>query len=171
MYRDTLVFLILKEIFKDPYLVNHIYKIIENEEIYNSSKNHKIKSQKFKEDIQLLYPGLLRTAFFENIRYTIEGDLEPGYSFYAIKPLTDCGITINYDNFPFRYDISEKNKHKGSNGIVLVNNMRKKYSLTEFGKNKIEILLYKRNIHAKHDLYDKPKISLWYDFENKVFTN
>ena len=33
MYRDTLIPLILKEIFKDPYLVNTIYHIIENDEI------------------------------------------------------------------------------------------------------------------------------------------
>lgn len=170
MYRDTLVLLILKEIFKDPYLVNTIYRIIEKDEIKQMSILHDIKSKNYKEDIQLLYPGLLRTAFFENIRYTIEDDLEPGYSFFAVKPLTDCGITINYDNYPFRYNIPEINKHKDSNGLSLLNNMRKKYSLTIFGKNKIETLLIKRNIYAKHDLYDKSKISLWYDFENKVFT-
>jgi len=169
MYRDTLILLILKEIFHDPYLVNHIYHILENDEMSYMYILHDIKSKNYKEDIQFFYPGLLRTAFFENIRYTIEDDLEPGYSFYAIKPLTDCGITINYDNFPFNYDIPE-NKHKNTSGIVLLNNMRKKYTLTEFGKNKIETLLLNRNIHAKHDLYDKPKISLWYDFENKVFT-
>jgi hypothetical protein len=170
MYHNTLVLLVLKEIFNDPYLVNTIYRIIENDEINNSSNNHKIKSKNYKEDIQLLFPGLLRTAFFENIRFDIQDDLDPGYSFYPIKPLTNCGITINYDNFPFRYDIPE-NKHKDSNGIALLNNMRKKYSLTIFGKNKIEILINKRNVYAKHELYDKSKISLWYDFENKVFTN
>ena len=48
--------------------------------------------------------------------------------------------------------------------------MRKKYSLTQFGKMQIEIILHKRNIYAEHELYNKSKISLWYDFENKVFT-
>lgn len=170
MYRDTLILLILKEIFKDPYLVNTIYHIIENDEINEMLLIHKGKSNNYKEDIQLLYPGLLRTAFFENIRYTIEDDLEPGYSFYAIQPLTDCGTKIYYENDEFRYDISEINKHNNTSGIVLLNNMRKKYSLTIFGKKKIETLLLKRNIYAKHDLYDKSKISIWYDFENKVFT-
>ena len=170
MYRDTLILLILKEIFKDPYLVNTIYHIIENDEINEMLLIHKGKSNNYKEDIQLLYPGLLRTAFFENIRYTIEDDLEPGYSFYQIKPLTDCGTKIYYDNFPFRYNIHEINKHKNTSGIVLLNQMRRKYAFTIFGKNKIKTLLLKRNIYAKHDLYNKSKISLWYDFENKEFT-
>lgn len=170
MYRDTLILLILKEIFKDPYLVNTIYHIIENDEINEMLLIHKGKSNNYKEDIQFLYPGLLRTAFFENIRYTIEDDLEPGYSFYAIQPLTDCGTKIYYDNFPFRYNIHEINKHKNTSGIVLLNQMRRKYAFTIFGKNKIKTLLHKRNIYAKHDLYDKSKISIWYDFENKEFT-
>ena len=170
MYHDTLILLILKEIFKDPYLVNTIYHIIENDEINEMLLIHKGKSNNYKEDIQLLYPGILRTAFFENIRYTIEDDLEPGYSFYQIKPLTDCGITINYDNYPFRYNIPEINKHKNTSGIVLLNQMRRKYAFTIFGKNKIKTLLHKRYIYAYNDLYDKSKISIWYDFENKEFT-
>jgi len=170
MYRDTLILLILKEIFKDPYLVNTIYHIIENDEINEMLLIHKGKSNNYKEDIQLLYPGLLRTAFFENIRYTIEDDLEPGYSFYQIKPLTDCGNKIYYDNYPFRYNIPEINKHKNTSGIVLLNQMRRKYAFTIFGKNKIKTLLHKRNIYADNDLYNKSKISLWYDFENKEFT-
>jgi len=170
MYRDTLILLILKEIFKDPYLVNTIYHIIENDEINEMLLIHKGKSNNYKEDIQLLYSGLLRTAFFENIRYTIEDDLEPGYSFYQIKPLTDCGNKIYYDNYPFRYNISEINKHKNTSGIVLLNQIRRKYAFTIFGKNKIETLLHKRNIYADSDLYNKSKISIWYDFENKEFT-
>lgn len=169
MYRDTLILLILKEIFHDPYLVNHLYNLVLNEEINEMLLMHKKKSNNYKEDIQLLYPGLLRTALFENIRYNIEDDLDPGYSFYAIHPLTDCGINIIYDNNHFRYDVHVINKHKNTNGIVLLNNIRKKYSLTEFGKNQIKILLLKRNIYADHELYNKSKISLWYDFENKVF--
>ena len=33
MYRDTLILLILKEIFQDPYLVNHLHNLVLNEEI------------------------------------------------------------------------------------------------------------------------------------------
>lgn len=170
MYRDTFILLILKEIFHDSYLVNHLYNLVLNEEINEMLLIHEKKSKNYKEDIQLLYPGLLRTAFFENIRYNIADDLEPGYSFYAIQPLTDCGTKIYYENDGFRYDISEINNHKNTSGIVLLNNMRKKYSFTEFGKNQIKILLYKRNIYAENELNNKSKISLWYDFENKVFT-
>ena len=171
MYRDTLILLVLKEIFKDPYLVNHLYNLVLNNEINEMLLIHKRKSNNYKEDIQLLYPGLLRTAFFENIRFNIEDNIDPGYSFYAIQPLTDCGIKIYYEKDGFRYDINEINKHKNTNGIVLLNQMRRKYAFTIFGKNKIETLLLKRNIYAKQDLYDKSKISIWYDFENKVFKN
>ena len=170
MYRDIFIKLILKEIFKDPYLVNYLYNILEKIEIKEMLLIHKEESNNYKEDIQLLYPGLLKTAFFENIRFTVNDDLEPGYSFYEIQPLTDCGIKIYYENDYFRYDISEINKHKNTNGIVLLKSMRKKYSLTEFGKTQIKILLLKRNIYAEHELYNKSKISLWYDFENKIFT-
>lgn len=169
MYRDTLILLILKEIFKDPYITNKIYNLVLDEELNEMLLIHKIKSNNYKEDIQLLYPGFLRTALFENMRFTVEDDLEPGYSFYAIQPLTDCGINIIYDNNHFKYDIHVFDKHKNTSGIVLLNNIRKKYSLTEFGKNQIKILLLKRNIYAEHDLNNKSKISLWYDFENKVF--
>ena len=170
MYRDTLILLILKGIFKDTYLVNHLYNLVLNDEINEMLLIHEKKSINYKEDIQLLYPGLLRTAFFENIRFNTEDDIDPGYSFYAIQPLTDCGTKIYYENDGFRYDISEINNHKNTSGIVLLNNMRKKYSLTQFGKMQMEIILHKRNIYADHELYNKSKISLWYDFENKIFT-
>ena len=68
MYRDTLILLVLKEIFKDPYLVNYIHDIVEEDEVNHHSAKHKKKTEMLREDIQILYPGFIKSAVFENIR-------------------------------------------------------------------------------------------------------
>ena len=39
MYFDTLILLVLKEIFRDPYLVNHIYNIVLNFSEYANARD------------------------------------------------------------------------------------------------------------------------------------
>lgn len=173
MYRDTIILLVLKEIFQDPYLVNIIFNIIHNDEIYSESIFHKIKTNCLREDIQMLYPGFIKTALFENIRFDIHDDLEPGYSFYSVKPLTDCGYLLDYNmNPPFKYSICEYSDYKKNyNTVNLLNHMRQKYSLSGFGKDKIKLILKKRKRYANNELNNFPKSSIWYDFENNIFTS
>lgn len=171
MYRDTLILLVLKEIFYDPYLVNTIYNIIHNDEIYMLSIFHKIKSNKLREDIHMLYPGFIKTALFENIRFDSHDDLEPGYSFYVVKPLTDCGYLLDYNmNPPIKFPICEYSVYKQNyNTVTLINDIRCKRS--NVNKDKIKIILYRRDIYFKLDTENKRGFSIWYDFENKIFTN
>ena len=170
MYSDTLILLILKEIFKDPYLVNYIYNIFEKEEIYLMSILHKIKPYDLRNDIQLLYPGFMKTAIFENIRFNEYGEIDPGYSVYTIRPLTDCGYLLNYDNIiPYKYSICEYRDYKKDyNSVHSLNDMRK--DLAYFNKDKIKLFLKKRNRYANNELKNQPVLSIWYDFENKLFT-
>ena len=113
MYRDTLILLILKEIFQDPYLVNTIYNIVLNDEILLYLSLHDMKTKNLREDIQMIYPGFIKTALFENIRFDDQDDLEPGYSFYSVKPLTDCGYLINYNMTPpIKFPICEYSDYK-----------------------------------------------------------
>ena len=170
MYRDTLIKLILREIFKDPYLVNNIYNLVLNEEIYISSILHKIKTNNLREDIQILYPGFIKTSIFENIRFNEEDDIEPGFSTYIIKPLIPCGYIMNYNGkIPIRFPICEyTNYKKDFNGVKLINDIRKENN--KQWKNRIKIILRKQRIFAVNDLKDDYKSHLWYDFENKLFT-
>tara|TARA_B100001094_G_scaffold330001_1_gene394122 strand:- start:556 stop:1071 length:516 start_codon:yes stop_codon:yes gene_type:complete len=170
MYYDTLVLLVLKEIFKDPYLVNYIYNIFEKEEIYLMNILHKIKFNNTIEDIQMLYPGFMKTALFENIRFNEHDDLEPGYSFYTIKPLINCGSY--YNNYGEILPICKYRDIKENyNGVKLLNDVRKKYSITEYGRENLRLLMKKRNRYALYEYIDRPGISVWYDFENKIFSN
>tara|TARA_A100001015_G_C14944976_1_gene694261 strand:- start:184 stop:699 length:516 start_codon:yes stop_codon:yes gene_type:complete len=170
MYHDTLVLLVLKEIFKDPYLVNYIYNIFEKEEIYLMNILHKIKFNDTKEDIKLLYPGFMKTALFENIRFNEQDDIEPGYSFYTIKPLINCGNY--YNNYGEILPICKyRDIKKNYNGVKLLNDVRKKYSINEYGRENLRILIKKRNRYALYEYIDRPGISVWYDFENKIFSN
>jgi hypothetical protein len=169
MYRNIFIKLVLKEIFKDPYLVNFIYNIFEDEEIYLLSLLHKIKSNKLREDIQLMYPDFMKSMIFENIRFDEEGDIDPGYTCYELRPLTDCGSITNYDLMPpFKLDLSNYNGYKGYNRLNLINNMRKKYSLTIYGRKKLEIIMNRLKFFTTHSTI---KVSLWYDFENHIFKN
>ena len=170
MYHDTLILLVLKELFKDPYLVNYIYNIFEKEEIYLMSILHKIKFNNTKEDIQMLYPGFMKTAIFENIRFNENDDLEPGYSFYTIKPLVNCGYY--YNNFGEILPICKyRDTKKNYNGVKLLNDIRKKYSITEYGRDNLRLLIKKRNRYVLYEYIDRPGISVWYDFENRIFSN
>ena len=170
MYRDIFIKLILKEIFKDPYLANTIYNLVLNEEIYISSILHKIKSNNLIEDIQILYPGFIKTSIFENIKFDEEDDIEPGFSTYTIKPLIPCGYIMNYnERIPIRFPIYEYTNYKNDfNGVNLINNIREKNNKQL--KNRIKIILHKQRIFAVKDLKDGYKSHLWYDFENKLFT-
>ena len=171
MYHDTLILLVLKEIFKDPYLMNYIYHIYEKEEIYLMNILHKIKFNDTKEDIQMLYPGFMKTALFENTRFNMENDLEPGYSFYILKPLTDCGYVVNYIMTPpVKFNICEYTDYKKDyNTVNLLNEMRK-YHSSYFNKDKIKLILKKRKRYSNNELKNLPLLSVWYDFENKIFT-
>ncbi len=170
MYRNIFIKLVLKEIFKDPYLVNFIYNIFEDEEIYMLSLLHKIKSNKLREDIRLMYPDFMKSMIFENIRFDEEGDIDPGYTCYELRPLTDCGSITNYDLMPpFKLDLSNYNGYKGYNRVNLINNMRKKYSLTIYGRKKLEIIMNRLKFFTTHRF--GPSVSLWYDFENHIFKN
>lgn len=169
MYRDIFIKLILKEIFKDPYLVNMIYNTVEDKEIYMLSILHKIKSNHLREDINLLYPDFMKSMIFENIRFDEEGDIDPGYTCYELRPLTDCGSITNYDLIPpFKLDLSNYNGYKGYNRVNLINNMRKKYSLTIYGIKKLEIIMNRLKFFTTHSTI---KVSLWYDFKNNIFKN
>ena len=100
MYRNTYIKLVLKEFLKDPYLVSFIYQILDNVEIIEArDKINKISSP-LRNDIQLLYPGLIKTALFETSKFTIDNDLDPGYSFYNVKSLTPCGFVVEWDHYP-----------------------------------------------------------------------
>lgn len=171
MHRDTLILLVLKGIFKDPYLVNIIYNIVFNDEIYSESIMHKIKTKCLREDIQMLYPGFIKTALFENIRFDIHDNIEPGYSFYSVKPLTDCGYLLDYNiDPPFKFPICEYSDYKPNyNTVKLINDIR--YNLSNVKEDKIKIILHRRNIYSKLEFNNKMGISIWYDFENKIFTN
>tara|TARA_B100000900_G_scaffold415739_1_gene446922 strand:+ start:40 stop:555 length:516 start_codon:yes stop_codon:yes gene_type:complete len=170
MYFDTLILLVLKEIFRDPYLVNHIYNIVLNDEIYLMSISHKIKSVNLREDINLLYPGFIKTAIFENIRFNEQDDIEPGYSFYTIKPLINCGNY--YNNYGEILPICKyRDIKKNYNGVKILNDIRHKYSITEYGRDKLRTLIKKRNRYALYEYINKPGNSVWYDFNNKYFTN
>lgn len=173
MYRDSLILLILKEIFKDPYLVNIIYNIYEKDEIHRMSIIHKIKSNNFKQDIKLLYPGFIKTALFENFRFDTNDNIDPGFSVYTIRPLTNCGYLLNYNHIiPYKYSISHDSSYrKGYNGVTLVNDYRSKYPVTKFGINEFEILINRRNKYSYNELYNKSKKSVWYDFENEMFSS
>jgi len=168
MYRDIFIKLILKEIFKDPYLVTMIYNLFLDKEIYLFSDLHKIKTNHLREDIQLLYPEFMKTMIFENIRFDEDGDIDPGYTPYEIKSLTDCGSITNYELLPPTTEHSDYNGYKGYNRVKLINNMRSKYSLTIYGRKKLEIIMNRLNFFITHNTI---KISLWYDFENHIFKN
>jgi hypothetical protein len=56
------------------------------------------------------------------------------------------------------------------NCLRVVNNMRHKY-ITKYGKERIKLINKKRKRYVKNEMKDLPVLSVWYDFENKVFTN
>ena len=169
MHRDIFIKLVLKEIFKDPYLVNMIYNLFLDKEIYLFSVLHKIKTNHLREDIQLLYPEFMKTIIFENIRFDEEGDIDPGYTPYELRPLTDCGSITNYELLPPTTEKSEYNNYKDYNRVKLINTIRYKYSLTIYGRKKIEIIM--NRLKNFQDIDNWNKISLWYDFENHIFKN
>ena len=168
MYRDTYIKLALIELLKDPYIANYIYRILEKDEVDISFKRHKKKTEMFREDIQILYPGFMRTAIFENVRFNGDDDLEPGYSFYKINPLIPCGYLMNYDkNVPERFPICHYSDFNTDyNGVKIVNDIRKK---SKYLRSKI--ILNRRNEYANLELQEERPISLWYDFETKIFSN
>ena len=168
MYRDTYIKLFLRELLKDPYIANYIYSILEKDEINISFTRHKKGTEMVREDIQILYPGFMRTAIFENMRFNEDDDLEPGYSFYTINPLTPCGYLMNYEkNVPERFPICHYSDFNTDyNGVKIVNDVRKKSKHL-----RSRIILNRRNEYANLELQGKRPISLWYDFETKIFSN
>ena len=168
MYRDTYIKLALLELIQDPYIAKYIYNILEKDEVNISFTRHKKKTEMFREDIQIMYPGFMRTAIFENMRFNIDDDLEPGYSFYKINPLIPCGYLMNYDkNVPERFPICHYSDFNTDyNGVKIVNDIRKK---SKYLRSKI--ILNRRNEYANLELQEERPISLWYDFETKIFSN
>lgn len=168
MYRDTYIKLFLIELLKDPYIAKYIYDMVEKDEVNISFKRHKKKTEMFREDIQILYPGFMRTAIFENVRFNGDDDLEPGYSFYKINPLIPCGYLMNYDkNVPERFPICHYSDFNTDyNSVKIVNDSRKK---SKYLRSKI--ILNRRNEYANLELQEERPISLWYYFETKIFSN
>ena len=121
--------------------MNTIYNIVLDREIYLFSILHKIKTNRLREDINLLYPDFIKTCIFETIRFDIEDYIDPGYTCYEIKSLTDCGSITNYEILPPITEYSEYNNYKDYNRVKLINTIRRKYSLTIYGRKQIKIIL------------------------------
>ena len=168
MYRDTYIKLVLKTLLQNTDIANYVYQIVEKEEIYISRVLHRIRSNNLREDIQILYPGFMRTAIFENMRFNVDDDLEPGYSFYKINPLIPCGYLMNYDkNVPERFPICHYSDFNTDyNGVMIVNETRKK---SKYLRSKM--ILNRRNQYVNLELQGKRAISLWYDFDNGLISN
>ena len=90
-----------------------------------------------------------------------------------MRHLTDCGYLINYNvTPPLKFPICEySNYKKNTNAVTLINDVRKKYPLTKIGREKIKSIFHKRDIYIKCESKNKEVTSIWYDFENKIFTN
>jgi len=159
MHRDTYIKLILKEFLKDPYLVSFIYQTLDNIEINDAKDKTRTASFYLRNDIQLLYPGLIKTAIFETIKYDDNDDLEPGYSFYDVKPLYNIKSLMTTPTIYLNGKL---------NSITIMNNHTHD---TKLMKN----LLKKRNRYHKNEtLYGDGEgviKGLWYDFENKEYIN
>lgn len=168
MHRDKYIKLSLIELLKDPYIAKYIYDMVEKDEVNISFMKHRNDTEMLREDIQILYPGFMRTAIFENMRFNVDDDLEPGYSFYTINPLIPCGYLMNYDkNVPERFPICHYSDFNTDyNSVKIVNDIRKK---SKYLRSKI--ILNRRNIYADLELQDNRPISIWYDFETKIFSN
>jgi len=168
MHRDKYIKLSLIELLKDPYIAKYIYDMVEKDEVNISFMKHRNETEMLREDIQILYPGFMRTAIFENMRFNVDDDLEPGYSFYTINPLIPCGYLMNYDkNVPERFPICHYSDFNTDyNSVKIVNDIRKK---SKYLRSKI--ILNGRNIYANLELQDNRPISIWYDFETKIFSN
>lgn len=168
MHRDTYIKLSLIELLKDPYIAKYIYDMVEKDEVNISFIKHRNETEMVREDIQIMYPGFMRTAIFENVRFNGDDDLEPGYSFYKINPLIPCGYLMNYDkNVPERFPICHYSDFNiDYNGVKIVNDIRKK---SKYLRSKI--IVNRRNIYANLELQDNRPISIWYDFETKIFSN
>ena len=150
MFRDTLILLILKEFLNDINICLYIKGEIDRSEVNDSHIIYNMRSKYYLQDIKLLYPGLFKTALFTNIKFDSQDDLEPGYSYYTIKPLTHCGDL----SVPYKRD-----------GVFLINSLRKKYTDLFISR-----VIKKRNRYSHYDLLysrqpDRCVISLWFDFE------
>ena len=166
MYRDILISLILKEYINDIFLCNYIKNYIFDLEIKDNIIIHKSKYYNTLQDIKLLYPSLLKTAIFENFRFDEYSNLDPGWCFYTIKPLLNCGKFMNWCSNPpkqiLNNQILKEHEIKG-NGIILINEVRKNYSNKDIN-----------NLIEKTDKYKiefNESITIWYDFHTKKFTN
>jgi len=176
MYRDTYIKLILKEILRDPYLVSFIYQILDTVEINEALTEARWSSYDLRNDIKLLYPGLFRTALFEHSKFTIDGDLEPGYSFYNIHSLTPCGHLVEWRvEPPSKFIIADHavNRKQLANSVSIVNRLHKsKRGQIKYDQDFIKKLLKKRNRYhdyeLRSDVFNSGK-GIWYDFENKEF--
>ena len=172
MFRDTYIKLILKEIVNDPSLSNLIYQIVRNLEIDDNREIHRESAIDYKGDIRLLYPGFLKTAIFENIHFDDEDDIDPGYTFYMIKPLTSCGYNIDWSGpKPIQYINPQllNTPEKYRNGVTLVNLIREKYSDEELLK-----LIKRINRHHSYELHSERYgigKGIWYNFYKKEFYN
>ena len=176
MYRDTYIKLILKEILRDPSLVSFIYQILDAVEINEALTEARWSSFDLRNDIKLLYPGLFRTALFEHSKFTIDDDLEPGYSFYNVQSLTPCGHLVEWRDDPptkFVFANHDVNRKQLANSISIVNRLHKsKRGQIKYDQDFIKKLLKKRNRYhdyeLRSDVFNSGK-GIWYDFENKEF--
>ena len=174
MFRDNLILLILKEFLNDINLCFYIKKKIDYSEEIDSHIIHYKLSKSYCQDIKLLYPGFFKTAIFSNIKFDDQDNIEPGWSFYKIKPLTSYEYSIDWNTIPpskLSYNkYVNKSKYK-KNGIYIINSLHKKYP------DKIIIkLIKKRNRYAHYDFIyshiNSPKpISIWYDYETNSISD
>jgi len=173
MFRDTLILLILREFLNDINICFYIKDKIDTLEEIDSHIIHYELSKSYCQDIKLLYTGFFKTALFENIKFDYQDNLEPGYSYYSIKPLTPCGNLVDWNLIPptklslIKYMKEYKYKR---NGIYLINAVRKNYP-----EKFINRLVQKRNRYAHYDLlysnYYDSSISLWFDYEQLKIIN
>lgn len=166
MYRDILISLILKEYINDIFLCNYIKNYIFDLEIKDNIIIHKSKYYNTLQDIKLLYPSLLKTAIFENFRFDEYSNLDPGWCFYTIKPLLNCGNFMNWCTTPPKQILNDqilKGHEINSNGVTILNEVRIKYSDKD-----INNLIEKKDKY-ENEFYDS--FTIWYDFYTKRITN
>lgn len=166
MYRDILISLILREYINDIFLCNYIKNYIFDLEIKDNIVIHNSKYYNTLQDIKLLYPSLLKTAIFENFRFDDNSNLDPGWCFYTIKPLLNCGKFMNWCTIPPKQivdnQILEEHELKG-NGVILLNEVRKFYSDKDINN------LIEKKEKYKNEFNES--FTILYDFYKKRFTN
>lgn len=161
MNRDIFILLFLRHHLSDPYLCKYITNILSDKEKEYSINHHKNKSNLFLYDINLLYHGFLRTALFEIFRFNEDEDIDPGFSIYNVQPLTKCGHYVNWKSIPPEL-INDYEGLIDSRGVTIINQINHK-------DKQLMKRIRRKNINYRNS--ERRHVSLWYDFENKEFSN